>query len=210
MWPAGCRHLRAGRAGQGRARQGRGREAAGLMGPRTQEGHGAARRGATSFPLASTDGKQREGGREGGRGRWRLLTAEPGRSPPAAAESRTRVADPGERQSEDARQRRRPGPLPHSVGAAERGAAQPPALPQPARVTARCRAKGGACAAPGSAAGPLPACPAAGAPPCARGCRYSPVASCCPTPGTWSRIPSKLRSVGQGRRRFSTSTSARI
>lgn len=90
MWPAGCRHLKAGRAGQGR-----GREAAGLMGPRTPEGYGAARRGATSFPLASTGAKQREGGREGGRGRWRLLTAEPGRSPPAAAESRTRVADPG-------------------------------------------------------------------------------------------------------------------
>lgn len=68
------------------------------MGPRTREG--TAWRGATSFPLASTDGKQREGGREGGRGRWRLLTAEPGRSPSAAAESRTRVADPGERQSE--------------------------------------------------------------------------------------------------------------
>lgn len=178
------------------------------MGPHTPEGygtarHGTARRGATSFPLASTGAKQREGGREGGRGRWRLLTAEPGRSPPAAAESRTRVADPGVSETK----RGMPGcggglGLSRTPPAPRRGAQRSPPRcrsrpgsrrgaerrEEPAR---RRAARQGRCLhaqRPGRRRAPVVAVTARSS------ARQPP-----PAPGTWSRIPSELRPVGQGR-----------
>lgn len=198
-----ARGLPAPESGQGRAGQRKGGGWADGAAHPGRVRHGTARRDL--FPL-SKHRRKAAGGRQGGRP-GKVAAAYRRAGPLSASGCRVshargrprRVGD----KARDARLRRRPGPLPHSAGAAERSAAQPTALPQPARVTARCgaerreeparrrAARQGRCLhaqRPGRRRAPVVAVTARSS------ARLPP-----PAPGTWSRIPSELRPVGQGR-----------